>query len=104
MAIEGGNYRAIIVDLNIPVCGADRDRAEKLGEIYAVFPGLLVAFSARNKGYRSKQVIVYSAHKESAVQTVTDMLNVQYIIKGNSASVMREIEDVLSYDPTAKDT
>ncbi|MDQ1230992.1 response regulator [Sphingomonas sp. SORGH_AS_0879] len=101
-AIAHEEFRALIVDLNIPVFGADLDKAQSLGDIYALFPGLMVASEARNKGYRYKQVILYSAHKEASVQAVADMLNVEYIIKGNTRQVMREIEDVLSYDPTAE--
>lgn len=94
-------YRALIVDLNIPIFGADEERAAQLGDIYKIFPGLLVALEARNKGYRDRQVVLYSAHKEGAVQAVADMLSVQYIIKGDSRALMREIENILSFDPTA---
>lgn len=99
-AIAREEYRALIVDLNIPVFGADLDRAHILGDIYALFPGLLVASEARNKGYRHRRVIIYSAHKEANVAAVAEMLNVQYIVKGDTRQVMREINDVLSYDPT----
>lgn len=98
-AISGEEYRALIIDLNIPIFGSDMDKAQTLGQIYALFPGLMVASEARNRGYRHKRVILYSAHKESNVQVVADMLNVQYIIKGDTRQVMREISEVLSYDP-----
>jgi CheY-like chemotaxis protein len=98
-AIAREEFRALIVDLNIPVFGADQDKAQTLGDIYALFPGLMVASEARNKGYRHKRVIIYSAHKEANVQAEANMLNVQYIIKGDTRQVMREINDVLSYDP-----
>lgn len=101
IALSERKFRVIIVDLNIPIHGSDQNRAQQLGEIYNIFPGLLIAHEARNKQYRNRQVILYSAHKEAAVQAVADILSVQYIIKGDSRRVMREIEDILSYDPTA---
>lgn len=102
-AIAREDFRALIVDLNIPIFGADLAKAQNLGEIYTLFPGLMVASEARNKGYRHKQVILYSAHKESSVQAVADTLSVEYIVKGNTRHIMREISDVLSYDPTKID-
>jgi len=96
---SGEEYRALIIDLNIPIFGSDMDKAQNLGQIYTIFPGLMVASEARNRGYRHRRVIIYSAHKESNVQAVADMLNVQYIIKGDTRQVMREIDAVLSYNP-----
>jgi len=93
-------YRMLLVDLNIPIFGADADFASQLGEIYVAFPGLVVAREARNMGYRSKQVVLYSAHKEGAVQDIADILGIEYITKGRTDQIMKAIEDILSYDPS----
>jgi CheY-like chemotaxis protein len=99
--IRGKRFRMMLVDLNLPVFGAHVDHALSLGEIYKIFPGLIVAREARNIGYRAKQVVLYSAHKEGAVQAEADILQVEYIIKGNTRHIMTEIEEILAFDPTS---
>ena len=99
-ALKRETYRLLLVDLNIPVFGVYEENARSRGDIYLTFPGLLVAFEARNSGYRSKQVALYSAHKEGAVQDVATTLGIEYIVKQDPKRLMREINDVLAFDPT----
>ncbi|MFQ6158545.1 hypothetical protein [Sinorhizobium meliloti] len=60
-------YRAVIVDLNIPVLEPLVSSVVARGDVYGRYPGLYVAFYARNKGYRDRQVVIYSVHRDPAV-------------------------------------
>lgn len=99
-AIRAEHFRLLLVDLNLPIYGADEQLAINKGDIYRIFPGLVVASEARNAGYRAKQVALYSAHKEESVQAVAKTLGIEYIVKQDPQRVMREIQEILSFDPT----
>lgn len=93
-------FRAIIFDLNIPISGALRELAAKKGGLYAKYPGLYLAFAARNAGWRSKQIIVYSVHSLEEINEECGRLYCTYIAKGRPALFKQELLDVISYDPT----
>lgn len=94
-------YRAIIVDLNIPALPPYEAEILAAGEVYAKYPGLYVAKHARNRGYRDRQVIIYSVHKDPAVTVEASKLTCTYILKGRPREVKVELESVLQFDPTA---
>jgi len=93
-------YRAVIVDLNIPATGSLRDVIESKGATYTQYPGLFLADYARNRGHRTRQVIVYSVHEVEAVADECRKLYCDYIPKGRPSIFRQQIMDVLSYDPT----
>ena len=93
-------YRAVIVDLNIPVTGSLRDVIDKKGATYSQYPGLFLADFARNRGHRTRQVIVYSVHEVEAVADECRKLYCASIPKGRPSIFRKQIMDVLSYDPT----
>ena len=101
-ALEEGKYCFLVLDLNVPISGECRAMLSKNGELFLNFPGLYIAQSARTKGYRDRQVIVYSVHDIDEVRAVTDRLRVTYVTKGRPRAFKAEIDDVLSFDPSEK--
>lgn len=100
--IESARYRAIVVDLNIPAVGHLPPLLAEMGPPYPVFPGLYVAFRARTLGYRDRQIILYTVHRESEVARMADRMGVTYILKGRPLEIKREIDSVISFDPTSQ--
>jgi len=96
-------YRALIVDLNIPVLEPLDSAVQAMGPVYSKYPGLYVANRARNRGYRNRQVIIYSVHKDPEVSREASLLGCTYIIKGRPREIKAELEAVLAFDPTSGD-
>jgi CheY-like chemotaxis protein len=101
ITIDKEIYRAIIVDLNIPVLEPLSQAVRDLGNVYTKYPGLYVARIARNHGYRDRQIIIYSVHKDAEVAEEAKRLGCSYILKGRPKEIKEELEAVLSFDPTA---
>lgn len=93
-------YRAAIIDLNIPVLPPLVETVIAAGLVYSQFPGLFVANFARNKGYRSRQTVIYSVHRDASVSNEANNIRCTYIVKGRPREIKEELEDILSYDPT----
>lgn len=98
--VKNARYRALIVDLNIPLSTELKSLLTDKDSAYGDYHGLLVADRARNVGYRDKQVIVYSVHSTPSVKAITDKLRILYFSKGRPKAFKAEIQDVLEYDPT----
>lgn len=98
--IESEIYRALIIDLNIPVMPPYEAALSDRGGPYALYPGLFLAERARNRGYRNRQVVIYSVHRDAAVSDEVTKLGATYILKGRPQMIKAEIDDVLSFDPT----
>lgn len=98
--LEKEIYRAVIIDLNIPLLEPLIGTVLSRGDIYVRYPGLYVAYVARNRGYRDRQVIIYSVHRDSAVSEEAAKLGCTYIIKGRPKEIKQELENVVSFDPT----
>lgn len=94
-------YRAAILDLNVPMSEALSMAAGKLAPVYQKYPGLFVARQARNGGYRDRQVIIYSVHRDPDVTLEAERLGCTYILKGRPRELKSEIMHVLSFDPTS---
>lgn len=99
-ALEKEIYRAVIIDLNIPLLSPLTEAVSARGDIYKRYPGLYVAYRARNLGYRSRQVIIYSVHRDAAVADEAEKLRCTYIIKGRPKMIKEELDNVIAYDPT----
>lgn len=93
-------YRCLIVDLNIPILPPLDEAAAALGAVYAQYPGLYVARRARNRGYRGRQIVIYSVHRDQAVSEEANRLGCTYILKGRPKEVKEELEAVIAFDPT----
>ncbi|ESZ66687.1 hypothetical protein X727_27010 [Mesorhizobium sp. L103C119B0] len=94
-------YRAVIVDLNIPVLDPMLGSVADRGDVYVKYPGLYVAYYARNRGHRGRQVVIYSVHRDPSVSEEAAKIGCTYIIKGRPKEIKRELEEILSFDPTA---
>jgi len=95
-------YRAFIVDLNIPALPPVDSAVSEMGAVYAKFPGLFAARHARNQGYRGRQVVIYSVHKDPEVAAEAQRLDCTYILKGRPKEIKAEIDNVISFDPTTE--
>ena len=94
-------FRALIIDLSIPILPPlDRD-VNKKGILYAQYPGLYLAYSARNRGYRDRQVVIYSVHNDPSVAEEASRLRCTYILKGRPQDIKKEIDRVIQFDPTS---
>lgn len=93
-------YRCLIVDLNVPVLPPLDKEVGDRGDVFRQYPGLFVAALARNVGYRGRQVVIYSVHKDELVDVEAKKLGCTYIRKGRPREMKAELLDVLSYDPT----
>lgn len=98
--LEKRAYRFFLADLSVPVSPSLEQTLTTEGLVYRQYPGLYVAHLARDKGYRARQVVVYSVHDVAGVQEVADRIGVRYILKGRPRALKAEIDDVLQYDPT----
>lgn len=99
--IEAEIYRALIIDLNIPALNPLSLLLSELGGPYPSYPGLYLASRARNRGYRDRQVLLYTVHREAAVTQEAARLGATYIIKGRPKEIKVEIDSVLAFDPTS---
>lgn len=100
--IEGKIFRALIVDLNVPVLEPLEELVNKQGPEYQTFPGLYFAERARNLGYRGRQVVLYSVHRDPGVSEIAKRLGISYIMKGRPHEIKDELEGIISYDPTVQ--
>jgi CheY-like chemotaxis protein len=98
--VQEKNFRAIILDLNVPILPPLEEAARAFGAVYVKYPGLFVARQARQQGYRGRQVILYSVHRDEEVTEEVRKLGCTYILKGRPKMIKDEIKAVLSYDPT----
>lgn len=96
-------YRALVIDLNIPVLEPLDTPVSALGAVYVKYPGLFAARQARNRGYRGKQVVIYSVHKDAEVAEEAARLGCTYILKGRPREVKAELDDIVGFDPTVTD-
>lgn len=99
-SLDREKFRAIVVDLNVPASGEYNKALAKKGSLYTRYPGLYFAEHARTKGYRNKQVIVYSVHDLDEVRLLTNRIRIEYVTKGRPRDFKSLINEVLSYDPT----
>lgn len=101
-ALQNGKYRAILADLSVPVTDDLNATLSKQGENYVKYPGLYLAHHARNRGYRGRQVVVYSVHDTPSVREVTNIIGVCYITKGRPRMLKTELDNIFNYDPTKR--
>lgn len=100
--LENTRFRVVILDLNVPTPGEYKEKLKNMDSVFQEYRGLYVAREARSKGHRSKQVIVYSVHDSPNVGAICEKIGVNYLIKGRPRQFKRELDEILSYDPTKK--
>lgn len=94
------NFRVAIFDLNVPASKDVLKKLEEKGSIHTEYRGLYAAEYARTTGLRGRQVIVYSVHDSEEVLRKCEKIGVQYLIKARPREFKKELNDILSYDPT----
>lgn len=94
-------FRMLVLDLNVPAPGEYTSLLNAKGSLYQKYRGLYVAEYARTIGYRDRQVVVYSVHDVDEVRLQTERMRVTYVTKGRPRAFKLEIDDVLSFDPSA---
>ncbi len=97
-------YRFLVVDLSIPLNDTFLGKVKAFDAAIEEYPGLFIADFARNNGYRTRQVIVYSVHVSEVIQSYVRRLYCTYIPKGRPGLLKAEIEEVLSFDPSSPQT
>jgi CheY-like chemotaxis protein len=93
-------FRVTILDLNVPASDMVKNKLEEKGSVYKKYRGLYAAVYARTKGHRGRQVIVYSVHDSQEVQNECRKIGIQYLIKARPREFKKELNDILSFDPT----
>lgn len=99
--LSGTRYRVVVCDLSVPVSDKLVPVLAKKHGTYLRYPGAYAAFTARNRGHRPRQVVVYSVHESADIQRIADTLGVQYITKGRPSQLKQEMDIILSYDPSS---
>ncbi len=99
--LRENRYRLVICDLSIPAPKNTLSFLQKENPAYALYPSAYIAHFARNLGHRARQVLVYSVHESQEIRDVAELLGVVYMTKGRPTQFKREIDSILSYDPTA---
>ncbi len=81
-ALEGEKkFAVVLVDMNILALGAiSPDMAKKM-PLVDKYPGIAVAFRARNRGYGAHEVIGYTVHDDDAADAELSKLNCRYVLK-----------------------
>lgn len=92
---EIGKYKALIVDLHIPASAALEPQLKQRGAVYEQYPGLLAAHVARDRGYNSSEVVLYSGHDVRAANAVAEQLGCKYIDKEQPGEFKRLIKAML---------
>lgn len=76
-------YELLLIDMNIPAGAASVDEISKnRSDLVGRYPGIALAFYARNNGYREFQVIAYTVHDDDTADAELQRLNCRYVLKG----------------------
>jgi len=98
-ALERSRYRYVIIDLSIPFSPALAQPLAALGAEFFRYPGLMAARKARTTGHNTFQVIVYSVHDSSEVESYAERIDCKYILKGRPRELKNHIEHTMSKNP-----
>ena len=98
--LDEKRYRLTIFDLNVPASAEIQQKLAEKGSIYSKYRGLYAAEYARSKGHRGRQVVVYSVHDAEEVSSKCRQVGTQYLIKARPREFKKELDDILSFDPT----
>lgn len=95
-------YRLAVIDLSVPVLPPLEPKVAEKGPLYVKYPGLYAAWAARNLGYRDRQVIVHTVHRDREIAKEAERLRCTYIMKGRPRMMKEELDFVVRFDPTDK--
>ena len=92
------DYRAYVVDLNIPASNALKATANKK-DLEESFPGISIARAILTSGVSPRKVLIYSVHLTDALHAEIGRLGVEYVQKGRPRNIKDALNRILSYDP-----
>ena len=92
------DYRAYVVDLNIPASSALKAAASKK-DLEESFPGISIARAILTSGVSPRKVLIYSVHLTDALHAEIGRLGVEYVQKGRPRNIKDALNRILSYDP-----
>lgn len=92
------NYRAYVIDLNIPASDLLKASAIKK-DLEESFPGISIARAILTSGVSPGKILIYSVHLTDALYAEIDRLRVQYVQKGRPKNIKEALDRVLSFDP-----
>jgi ActR/RegA family two-component response regulator len=95
LKVSDRSFEALIIDLKIPATDTLRLQLTSRGALYQEYPGLSVAHAARDRGYESKKVILYSGHEDTAVDSAAAILSCRYANKQQPAEFKRAVDSIL---------
>lgn len=84
-------FDLMTVDLTMPVLAGEKNLFATQPAVYVQFPGLYLARTARNVGYGSSRVIVYSVHDRDEIDAEARRIGVEYAVKGRP----RDFKEIL---------
>jgi CheY-like chemotaxis protein len=99
-ALEHTRYRYVVVDLSIPVSPVLAQPLASLGTEFFRYPGLMAARRARTTGHNSFQVVVYSVHDSTDVDSYAGLIDCRYILKGRPRELKNHVESTIQRKPT----
>jgi len=99
-SLEHTRYRYVVVDLSIPISPVLAQPLASLGTEFFRYPGLMAARRARTTGHNSFQVIVYSVHDSTDVDSYTGLIDCRYILKGRPRELKEHVESTIHRKPT----
>lgn len=94
------DYRAVIVDLNIPK-GAGFNSAANETTLYNQYPGLHIARFARNIGNHHRRVIIYSVYQTEDLAKEIEKFSCEYVSKQRPRHIKEVILTATKFDPRA---
>jgi CheY-like chemotaxis protein len=99
-ALEHTRYRYVIIDLSIPVSPVLAQPLASLGTEFFRYPGLMAARRARTTGHNSFQVVVYSVHDSTDVDSYAGLIDCRYILKGRPRELKNHVESTIHRKPS----
>lgn len=93
-AADSAQFRAYIVDLNIPM-GSWTPTFPIPNDSYHKYKGLQVIKYIRTQGNKGRNVVAYSAHINELINSEIKLLYCEYIAKGRAREFKLGVEDIL---------
>lgn len=94
-ALGQRQYEALIIDLGIPAPTTPL-KAKDVNPVFVVYPGLHLAYLARNEGYGPERVFIYSVHDSEDVDREIQKLSSTYLLKGRPREAKEAFRSLLA--------
>ncbi|MCE0862934.1 response regulator [Pseudomonas alloputida] len=98
--IQTDDYRALIIDLNIPKGEGFHPQGNE-PTLFKQYPGLHIARSARNNGNNQRRVIIYSVYQTEELAKEIEKFGCEYVSKQRPKLIKETIKSATDFDPKA---